>query len=160
MNLNNNIAFKGGLFARAYGKTSEDFSYSSAPNITKAEHDVDAEMQRLKKMNVTTVKELTEGKYRPEINKDGLFTTCGLPYTGVLKNADGALVEYKDGKPVTIVKSIANGNQINKKIVKYEYPEGSIAALRTETNIIQETNHSKGYSYSVPSSILKEAGMI
>ena len=73
MNLNNNIAFKGGLFTRAYGKTPEDFSYSSAPNITKAEHDVDAEMQRLKKMNVTTVKELTEGKYRPEINKDGLF---------------------------------------------------------------------------------------
>ena len=133
---------------------------SSAPQISKAENEIQSELEKLEKRPVTTLKELEEGRYRPKIDGDGLFTTCGLPYTGVLKNADGALVEYKDGKPVTIVKSIANGNQINKKIVKYEYPEGSIAALRTETNIIQETNHSKGYSYSVPSSILKEAGMI
>ena len=161
MNLNNNIAFKGGLFARAYGKTPEDFSHSSAPNITKAEHDVQKEMERLKKKNVTTMKELEEGKYRPKINGDGLFTTCNLPFTGVLQNKDGTLVEYQDGKPVTIVKNVSNGDRIEQKLIKYEYPEGSIAALKTETSVLQETNYTKGQiSYKVPPSIQKEAGIV
>ena len=80
---------------------------------------------------------------------------------GFKDKKDGALVEYKDGKPVTIVKSVSNGDRIEKKLIKYEYPEGSIAALKTETSVLQETNYKKGQiSYKVPPSIQKEAGLI
>ena len=134
---------------------------SSAPNITNAENKIQDEITKLEKRPITTLKELEEGKYRPKVNSDGLFTTCGLPYTGILQNKDGALVEYKDGKPVTIVKSVSNGDRIEKKLIKYEYPEGSIAALKTETSVLQETNYKKGQiSYKVPPSIQKDAGII
>ena len=158
---NNTVSFNGALYARAYNKGINNGPQSSAPSITNAENKIKNEIEKLEKRPITTLKELEEGKYRPQINSDGLFTTCGLPYTGVLQNNEGALIEYKDGKPVTIVKDVANGDRIEKKLIKYEYPEGSIAALKTETSVIQETNYKKGQiSYKVPPSIQKEVGLI
>lgn len=158
---NNNVSFNGSLYARAYNRGVKNGPQSSAPNITNAENKIHDEIAKLEKRPITTLKELEEGKYRPKVDSDGLFTTCGLPYTGVLQNKDGALVEYKDGKPITIVKSVSNGDRIEKKLIKYEYPHGSIAALRTETSVLQETNYKNGQnSYKVPPLIQKEAGLI
>ena len=136
-------------------------SYSSAPNISNAQDVVSAEVKRLKNRGVETYSELEEKGYKPKVDSDGIFTTCGIPYGRVLKLEDGTLVEFKDGKPITIVKNISNSDKIEQKVIKYEYPEGSIAALRTETSVLQETNYKKGQiSYKVPPSIQKEAGLI
>lgn len=136
-------------------------SYSSAPNVSNAVDTVVSEEQRLKSRGIETYKELEEKGYKPKVDSDGIFRTCGIPYGRVMQLEDGTLVEYKDGKPVTIIKNISTGDKIEQTIVKYEYPEGSIAALRTETSVIQETNYKKGQiSYKVPPSIQKEAGLI
>ena len=100
---NNNVSFNGALYARAYNKGVNNGPQSSAPCITNAENKIKNEIEKLEKRPITTLKELEEGKYRPQINSDGLFTTCGLPYTGVLQNNEGALIEYKDGKPTISV---------------------------------------------------------
>lgn len=134
-------------------------SSSSAPQITATENKVYEETKRLEKFPVSTVGELEQKGFRPKINKDGLFVTMNVPYSGVIKNKDGALVEYKDGKPVTIVKDVANGNYIEKRLIKYEYPQGSIAALKTEYSVLNEYNHKLGHSLSVPTFIQEEAGL-
>lgn len=157
---NNNVSFNGSLYARAYNSGVKNGPQSSAPSITNAENKIQDKIAQLEKRPTTTIKELQEGKFRPQINSDGLFTTCGLPYTGVIRNADSSLVEYKDGKPITIVKDVANDNAIHKTIIQYEYPQGSIAALKTETTVIQETNHKKGCSFKVPYGILEESGIL
>ena len=148
------------MYARAYGNKLNAGPQSSAPNITNAENKIHDEIAKLEKRPVTTIKELEEGKYRPQIDSDGLFTTCGLPYTGVIKNADNSLVEYKDGRPIKILKNEANSNAIHKTLIQYEYPSGSIAALKTETSVIQETNHKTGCSFKVPYGILEESGIL
>ena len=134
--------------------------YSSAPNVTNAEDKIDQEMKRLNGKCVETMEELEKKGLKPQIDRDGIFKTCGVPYDRVMKLDDGTLVEYKDGKPVTIVKQVANGDKIDKKLIKYEYPEGSIAALKTETSVINEYSHKMGHSLKVPTSIQKEAGLI
>ena len=134
---------------------------SSAPNITNAQTEITEEENRLKSRPLETVQHLEERGFKPKVNSDGLFTTCGIPYSGVIQNQRKELVEYKDGKPVTIIKNVSNGNHIVQKIVRFEYPEGSIAALKTETSILQETNYEKGnISYKVPPAIREEAGIV
>ena len=136
-------------------------SYSSAPNVSNAVDTIVSEEQRLTSRGVETYEELEEKGYKPKVDSDGIVRTCGIPYERVMQLEDGTLVEYKEGKPVTIIKNISNGDKIEQKIVKYEYPEGSIAALRTETSVIQETNYKKGQiSYKVPPAIQKEVGLI
>lgn len=132
---------------------------SSAPKITNTENNVLNEVHRLRKQPIETVENLEINGYEPKINEEGLFVTMNVPYTGVMKNSQGALVEYVDGKPVTVVVNESNGNFINQKIIKYEYPEGSIAALKTETSIINEYNHNLGHSLQVPTAINEETGL-
>lgn len=149
----------GAMAAGAKTMIHKAVAQSSAPKITQAENTVYNEFHRLLKQPVETVESLEESGYEPKINKDGLFVTMNVPYTGVMKNSQGSLVEYVDGKPVTVVVNESNGNFINQRVIKYEYPEGSIAALKTETSVINEYNHKLGHSLKVPTAINEETGL-
>ena len=149
----------GAMAAGAKTMIHKAVTQSSAPKVTNAENNVYSELQRLRKQPIETVQNLETCGYEPKINKEGLFVTMNVPYTGVVKNEQGGLIEYVDGKPVTVVVNESNGNFINQRVIKYEYPEGSIAALKTETSIINEYNHNLGYSMKVPTAIHEETGL-
>lgn len=132
--------------------------YSSAPKITKAEDTLYKELNRLSNKPMETLEYLEERGYEPKINKEGLFVTLNIPFSGVIKS-EKRIVEYINGKPVTVVINESNGDFINQRLIKYEYPEGSIAALKTETAVLNEYNHNTGHSLAVPSSINEEVGL-
>ena len=132
--------------------------HSSAPNVTNIEDTIYKEINRLSSKPIETVEHLEEKGYEPKINKEGLFVTLNVPYSGVIESEKG-LVEYIDGKPVTVIINESNGSFINQRIITYEYPEGSIAAVKTEKAVLNEYNHRVGHSLAVPTSINDEVGL-
>lgn len=149
----------GAIAAGAKTMVRKAVTTSSAPKITNAENNVLSELLRLRKLPIETVENLEICGYDPKINEEGLFVTMNVPYTGVMQNSQGSLIEYVDGKPVTVVVNESNGNFINQRVIKYEYPEGSIAALKTETSVLNEYSHKLGHSLAVPTSIHLETGL-
>lgn len=78
-----------------------------------------------------------------------------IPINCVVTNNDNSIIEYKDGKPVTIIKKEDNNARTDHRLIKYEYPNGSYAALKTETAILRDYN-SNWKSLKVPKLIQQE----
>ena len=134
--------------------------HSSAPKVDYIQDTVYKEKARLEKnFNRINTKEFEEKTITdPKTGIRCYKNSEGKPHiswSGVVQNDINTITEYQDGKPVTVVKTEDTGKQTNIRLIKYEYPDGSLAAIKTETAILRDYNNN-GDSLKVPKQIQDE----
>ena len=80
------------------------------------------------------------------------------PWSGVVQTDKYTLTEYKQGKPVTVVKTEDTDNKTNIRLIKYDYGYSrdlSRNVIKTETSVFKDYND-EGHKLVVPKQIQDE----